>query len=476
MNRKVITKVLPGIIFLVALGVQLATFPPWDALTYDGALYINIARNLATDPTNFTYQGIYVMYRPPLYPYTLSLFYHFIHEPLSQLTVARLVSVVFFALTAVLVYLFARELLKDTFKSVLASAFFVFNPFAFTMGARELVHSEFTFFYTLAVYLFYTGRTRKSSSRIYLAFISAGLAILTRYTGLSLIAVFIAYLWITEYWDWLKRREYIIGFALLLITLSPWLYMGHLYYGGALRPFEIANRTVTADRPVSVSTFVELLLKDIGHVLPALAVLGLIKQRQDEKSWLLISWPLIGFVMIMMVTHKEARFITFLSPAIAILAVEGISLIEDCIKKALELVGRPSVPRKKAITVFLSLLLLLPVGQSAFGLKERWNGTGKYESHVLRYASENYPGEKLLVSPRLYTMAGFYYPGAEVDMILNRKDVVEKISRGYYDVIILREPESYLNVLESGKYELVREFHNKRFKTFVRRQRLKSGY
>ncbi|WP_346765899.1 glycosyltransferase family 39 protein [Thermococcus sp. 9N3] len=221
MDKRTLTrKVLPGIVFLFALGIELITFPPWDTLSYDGALYIDIARNLAVNPTSFTYQGAYMMYRPPLYPYTLSLFYHFVHEPLSQLRVARLVSAVFFALTAVLVYLLTLELFERFVKGILASAFFIFNALAFTMGTRELVHSEFTFFYTLAIYLLYTGRKSGNPTRIYLAFVSAGLAILTRYTGLSIIAVFIAYLWLTEYWNWVKKREYLIGFALLLLTLS----------------------------------------------------------------------------------------------------------------------------------------------------------------------------------------------------------------------------------------------------------------
>ena len=470
MDKRTLTrKVLPGIVFLFALGIELITFPPWDTLSYDGALYIDIARNLAVNPANFTYQGVYVMYRPPLYPYTLSLFYHFVHEPLSQLRVARLVSAVFFALTAVLVYLLTMELFERFVKGILASAFFIFNALAFTMGTRELVHSEFTFFYALAIYLLYTGRKRGSPTRIYLAFVSAGLAILTRYTGLSIIAVFVAYLWLTEYWNWVKKREYIIGFALLLLTLSPWLYLGHLHYGGALKPFEIANRAVTADKPVSVSTFLKWLFKDIGHVLPALVVLGLIRQKQDEKGWLLISWALIGFAMIMTVTHKETRFITFLAPVMGILAVEGVSLIVDGIEKALELAGRPIKPWKKAITIGLALLLLIPVGGNAFVLKERWNITGKYDSHVLRYASEHYPSERLLVSPYLYTMAGFYYPGAKVEMILYRKDVEKKISEGYYDVIIHKDPNTYLNILKSGNYELVKEFYNGKFKIFIRK-------
>ena len=66
-------------------------------------------------------------------------------------------------------------------------------------------------------------------------------------------------------------------------------------------------------------------------------------------------------------------------------------------------------------------------------------------------------------------MAGFYYPKAEVEMILRRKSIEEKIARGYYDVIIHKNPNVYLNILTSGKYVKVEEFYGGRLEIFVRR-------
>ncbi|ASJ08684.1 glycosyltransferase [Thermococcus siculi] len=461
---------IPVIPFILALTAGALTFPPWSTLTYDGALYIDIARNLARDITDFTYQGVYMMYRPPLYPYTLSVLFRF--APLdTHLTAARLVSLLSFALTAVLVSLLARELLMGEAKAILASLFYIFNPLAFTMATRELVHSEFTLFYTLAIYLLYTGRKRGSEARIYGAFVAAGLAILTRYTGLSIIAVFLAYLWLTEHWDWVKRREYWIGFALLVLTLSPWLYMGHVYYGGAFRPFSVASRVVTLDRPVSVSDFFKLLMEDVGRVLIALAALGFLKLRKDDEGWLLISWLFMGLAGILTVTHKETRFITFLSPAIAVMAVLGVEVIADALGLAARKAG-VSISENKAgiIVLVLSLLLLVPVGTQARDLKDSWNLMGKGETEVMMYALDSYPASRLLVSPRLYTVAGYYYPGASVDMVLDRKAVKERIAEGYYDLIVLREPSPHLNIEESGNYILVKEFYGGKFKLYLRKE------
>ncbi|WP_297507345.1 glycosyltransferase family 39 protein [Thermococcus sp.] len=464
-------KALSIVVFGVALALSLVTFPPWDTLTYDGALYIDIARNLAKSPANFTYQGVYMMYRPPFYPYTLSLFFHFLHDPLNQLKVARLVSAIFFSLTAVLTFLLALELLKDGKKALMASAFFILNPLAFTMGTRELVHSEFTFFYTLAVYLLYTGKRKREGIRIYLAFLSAGLAILTRYTGLSIVGVFLLYLWLTEYWEWTKRREYWLGFGVLALTLAPWLYLGHLHYGGFLRPFEVASRVVTLDRPIDVSTYFKWLEKDLGRSFLVLVFFGLIRLRQDEEGWLILSWFSVGLLGILTVTHKETRFITFLSPVMAILAFKGVELMIEATEKALPTRINPKEWKKPAVLA-LSLLLLIPVGLNAVHLKERWNAVGQYDSRVLRYSSEHYTGSELLVSPYLYTMAGFYYPGAHVEMILKKKSVEEKIAKAEYDVIIHKDPNTYLNILTSGNYVLVKEFYGGKFKVFVAKRLL----
>ncbi|CAD5243700.1 ArnT family glycosyltransferase [Thermococcus camini] len=468
MEKKSLIFLIP---FLLALCVSLPTMPPSNTITYDGALYIDIARNLAEDITDFTYQGIYMMYRPPLYPYTLSLPYHFIHEPYAQLTVARTVSMLFFALTAVLTYLLTVEMFGNPLKGIVASLFYIFNPLAFTMATRELVHSEFTFFYTLAVYLLYTGRKRGIPYRIYLSFVSAGLAILTRYTGLSILGVFIAYLWLTDHWGWVKKGEYWLGFILLGLTLAPWFYMGHLHYGGPFRPFSVASRVVTLDRPVSVSDYLHLLREDVGLLLPVLAVLGFIRLKKDDEGWLLISWLFVGLIGILTVTHKETRFITFLSPAIGILAAEGVWLAGDIITAVSERTGRRiGAGHTALIVLILALILTVSIAARAGGLKETWNEFGRHESEVVGHAVTAYGGERILVSPSMYTVAGFYYPHAAVEMLLDRKSVRDKISQGYYDTIILKEPTDHLNIEESGNYNLAVEFYDGKFKIYVKKE------
>lgn len=445
-------------IFVMAIA---SVFLPSRTITYDGALYIDIARSLLKDLTNYTYQGAYMMYRPPVYVYTISFVFRFI-SPNHYLTGARLVSVFFYGMTAGLVYVFALEIWNDRLKALAASLFYIFNPLAFTMGTRELVHSEFTFFYTLSLYLLYSGRKKNDPSKIYLAFVTAGITILTRYTGLSIIGVIIAYLYCAEHWNWIERKEYPVGFVFLFLVLSPWLYMGHIHYGGAFKPFSVAMQYVTSAPPVSAFTYLEELANTLG-VLFFLALIGLIFLKKNDEGWLLISWFLIGLLGILTVTHKEARFVTFLSPVIALLASHGLWKISDLIRNATH-----KKDIRKYLGVILLAILLIPMGRSALNLKAQWDDQGAGYVQVLEYASDHYPAKWLLVSPKMYTMAGVYYPTAIIQVIIDRKQVRERIAEGRYDVIIRMKSDPKLNIESSGMYTLSRDFMHGGFQVFVR--------
>lgn len=92
---------------------------------------------------------------------------------------------------------------------------------------------------------------------------------------------------------------------------------------------------------------------------------------------------------------------------------------------------------------------------------------GAAEATVLSRVSSEHPAESLLVSPGLYTMAGFYYPHARVDMALDRKTVLQRVSEGYYGVIILKGPSNHINIEESRRYVLTEEFYNGKFRIYL---------
>lgn len=46
------------------------------------------------------------------------------------------------------------------------------------------------------------------------------------------------------------------------------------------RPFKIASKVVTLDRPVSAFDFIKMVIGDMGFLLPALAVLGFFRVKR----------------------------------------------------------------------------------------------------------------------------------------------------------------------------------------------------
>lgn len=435
----------PLSLFLFAFILSALTMPEKLSVTYDEALYMDIARNLAQNLGNFTYRNTYMMYRPPVYPYTLSTLYRLLPYE-HHMMAARLTSVFFYALTTALVYRFARKLGLGEWQSIAGALFYVLNPIAFATSNRALVHAQFTFLYTLTIYLFYTGR-KEEPRLIYIAFATAALTILTRYTGLSIVGVMLAYLWLVDDWEWLKWKEYYIGAGVFVLVLLPWLYMGHIHYGGAFQPFEVASRVVTLDRPSSAFNYLKDVMIALTPAFVILTFLGFIGLKKDDSGWLLVSWGFIGLMGILTVVHKEVRFITFLSPVIAILSAMGVGLIHSH-------AGKYEKDRviRGAITLGIVLLLFTPfIGEGIRYKEEQWDRMWLTENRVVLMASE-YGFDSIIVSGRLYTLAGFYYPEAEVDQLVNYPKMRRNLERGHYDIVIYREGDPLWEYIERGNY------------------------
>ncbi|WP_297438041.1 glycosyltransferase family 39 protein [Thermococcus sp.] len=450
------------VVAFIAAGVSINA----KNVTYDGALYIDIARNLLHGITNYTYQGYYMMYRPPGYVYTLYLVFHLTPlSPSSLLTTAKLVSALFYGLTAGLVYYFALAVWGDRIKAVGASVLYMANPLAFSMATRGLVHSEFTFFYTLSLYLLYTGRRLGDRRLIYASFVVAGVSILTRYTGLSILAVIFTYLYLTEYWGWTKKKEYGVGAILTLLVLTPWLYLGRLHYGGALMPFSTATKYVTHAPPVSAFDYISSLTSVLGIIL-LLTLLGIVLLKQNEEGWLLISWFLIGFTGILTVTHKENRFVTFLSPVMAILSTHALWRLGEWTRALVNWKERRTLT--PAVFMVLLVLVLIPTVHSAIAMVNMWDERGSTYVTAFDYARMNYPASWILVSQKVYTIAGLYYPHSTIQIIIPRQQVRERVKNGRYDLIVRLKSDPNVGVLESGRYREVKEFGHGTVQIFTR--------
>ena len=476
-------------IFIMAMIMSLKNYPPSSWTPYDGALYIDIARNLSEDFTDFSYQGIYMMFRPPIYPYTLSIIYRLVPLDL-HLTVARLISSVFYSGTAMLIFILFRRYLGDL-KAIIASILYMLNPIALGMSIQPLVHSQFTFFYLISVYYLLKWSENRNRISIVLFGIFTGISILTRYTGFSLGAVAIAFIYLLiisqkinlNYLDILKHLT--IGALSAFLILLPWMILGHLNYTGFMSPFTVASREV--NMAASRTPLTGYLLSIIETLsLPAVMVttLGLMYSmfQRDKFHILLVSWSLAGFVSILTIIHKEVRFITFLTPPIALLSTEGLYVISKVISEAV-LRGDMKYKGIKIIGITILILLSISCYTHANEYTSKYYYSGSTQAILFDEFKKIVPTTDemiLLVSPNLYPYAGLFLPHAKIYQMSSYNinwlvhglrgkqppDIPKMIENGYFDYIIYCK-SPYLDrwidkVGQSPRYYRVKEMFNGR--------------
>lgn len=460
-------------VLIISLIFSLIAFPSEISITHDEAIYLNIARNLVHGLSNFKYQDAYMMYRPPVYIYTLSIFFGFFNNVDIQLQISRVVSAIFYSFTSVLVYYIANILFNNSRKSILAALIFIINPIAFILSNRTLVHSQYTFFFTLTIFLFYLGRKNQKSIYTYLSFIFAGIAVLTRYTGFIILGILFTYLYMVDHWSWLKKKEYWVAAGLFLLTISPWLVLNHVFYGGAFEGFKASAEAATLDRPVTPIKFLTKPLKNalLGSIL---LFLGFAKQKKNEKGWLLTSWFFIGLFGILTIPYKTARFLTFITPPMSILIGEGIYFIKNDLWKTLEHINIINLSNKRIKTIFAGLLVIVIVisvipGASAYGeYKESWDERNEGPVLVSRYVSSLDP-DTILVSPDTFPIISFFSPNSKITQFKEPNIQIDQIKTKKYDIIIweketlaekIKKPEDYkvLKTFDLGKtYKILKK-------------------
>jgi len=132
-------------------------------------------------------------------------------SPAATVVFARLVSVLLGGLTVLLIYAIARIASKSIYTPLLA-AFFALSNTALVHNAR-FAHNDLylLFFITLSLYAIIKYRLRLHRGWLYLAFLSAGCAASSKYTGASIVAVLLM-VWLMGNWktfrqDWLRTAE-----------------------------------------------------------------------------------------------------------------------------------------------------------------------------------------------------------------------------------------------------------------------------
>jgi hypothetical protein len=122
--------------------------------------------------------------------------------------------------------------------------------------------------------------------------------------------------------------------------------------------------------------------------------------------------------------------------------------------------------------VFLVLIIGIGLVSSIHHLlqyKQTWDIQYLEEGKAFQYASENFNPRFIGVSPRLYTLAGYYFPNSRVYPLLLTDYIKTSVKNGRFDLIVWQCRNSIIkDIEESHKYKLVNEFNDGKIKIFVK--------
>jgi hypothetical protein len=208
-----------GLIALIAMVLIIRATPDGLGLSDDSIAYIAGARSLVA---GHGYREAWlasngpVTHFPAAFPSILAFFGYFGIDPLRA---ARWVNALLFALSAWLLGILGWRMTRSLTAGVVLAALFAFSGEMFQVHAVAMSEPLFIFLSLLSFWMFDLYFERDHWWWLVACGTFAGMAYLTRYAGLALVATFVAALLILRR-DWKKK---LVSAGILLASVIPWV-------------------------------------------------------------------------------------------------------------------------------------------------------------------------------------------------------------------------------------------------------------
>ncbi len=427
----------------ISLLLQAAISFQGSNLWWDEAVYVGLARSLPSyslDPDmpveNF---------RPPLFPLLLS--------PLLSLEAMKLLALAFSAAAFLALYTLARPHGK---RVAALAVLFLSTSFLYIFFAPKLLTEPLLIaFLSLSLLHFQTHLDSGSRKHALLSGLFAGLAFLTRYLAVILLAAYVLTLLLR-----LRKKPPSPLFLLsFLATIAPWLLLNQAVYGSPVHGFLLNLSVYSVSAPQS---FLEGLMGigvAWGFLLPLVLVFPFLFRKSLQNHLPLLLTFLLTLAYYLAVPHKEPRYLLSFMPVYALMAALSAS----------------GLPGKIPKNVLLPALLLLSAATLWLGASASWENMQASalvdaSLYLDRVAS---PGDSVLTQsyPFIYALTGLepvtYCPLDDQrsfdecqGSILSGENPLEKI----HSAIQSHDPEYALSYRhEPSNPEEAREFLENRF-------------
>ncbi len=322
-NYKLCVYAAIAIFLMLGIFVIFNNHPAW----WDEAVYVSMGKYIFSGG----HAGMWEEIRPPLLPVLSGMLWKLGANPLLG---GRLIALLLSAGTVFLTYLIGKRAFGAG-EGALAAVMLAFTNAFFYYSTLFLSDISSLFFALAAIYIFISGKSRKS---LFISGSLAALSFLSRFPqALVAVAVILSIIAakkadadksVSRVSSLIKSSlAFISGFLILVV---PFLVSNYYLYGAALRPFVAANRVITESYSWLYDLgytyyFRELATQNLFLVfsIAGLAYLAKDKLWQIKEKAVVLVTPLMLFLYFITLNHKEARYVIIFLPYLFIISSFG---------------------------------------------------------------------------------------------------------------------------------------------------------
>ncbi|MCK5305700.1 MAG: glycosyltransferase family 39 protein [Candidatus Omnitrophica bacterium] len=222
--------------------------------TFDEGLYVRMGLQLKENPLNYTSQSVYNRYQkqggrlpdylrmplfkhPPLYSYLISLFYFIFGAAYKT---AFMVSLAGGLATIIITFLVAAYIFnKDT--GLLAALLVSIDPVNWLCSEKIWIDTTLTALIWLTLLFLIKAILSNKSKFFFLAGITTGLALLTKYSALIIFPIGLSWALLYNY-KLIKTKRFWSWILISLLLFLPWIIWNFIIYGADFFPIMITGQ------------------------------------------------------------------------------------------------------------------------------------------------------------------------------------------------------------------------------------------
>lgn len=328
-------------LFVIALILRIIFVFSMPIKLWDETIYINLGYDLSNNPADYSFanngwsdfmpDNSYPLagFRAPLLPYLISFLYL-----LNLGFLINFLIPLIGALSVILVYVLGKNLFNES-TGLISASLFTFIPLHIFYSGRVLTDVLFTFFVLVTFISFWKGYENNNKKYKVLFGLFLALSLLSRYTALWIMPIFLLY-FLIKYKSLRFLKDKYLWYAVIIffLALTPWFIYGIIYYHNPIGSFMHGMKASSYWGGIQPWNFFFSSWWQMFSIAGFIFIFGLLsiihkKEYLRKEIYLLLIWFIFFLGMIIYMPHKEDRFIIPIIPSLVILSAFFINKIKE---------------------------------------------------------------------------------------------------------------------------------------------------